>query len=71
MAINKTSVSIVEMGKMLGLKKTDSYYLANKNLFEIRVVQGKRRVMLDSFEKWYAGQTHYKKVKEDTDGIDS
>ena len=54
----------MEMGQMLGLKKTSSYWLIKKGLFETIMVAGKMRVMVDSFEKWYQNQTHYKKVPE-------
>ena len=72
---DKTSMSVMEMGRMLGLKKTDSYWLAHKGYFEVVMVAGRMRVMTGSFDKWYATQTHYHKVypgKEGTsDGIDS
>ena len=61
--MNKTSMSVRKMGRLLGLGKTDSYWLVKKNYFEIRLIAGKMRVMVDNFEKWYAGQFHYKKVK--------
>ncbi len=58
----KTSMSVMEMGKLLGLSKTEAYWLIKKNYF-VTIIAGKRmRVMIDSFEEWYAGQTHYKKV---------
>lgn len=66
--MEKTSMSVREMGRLLGLGKTDSYWLIKKNYFEIRLVAGKMRVMVDSFEKWYAGQFHYKKVNGDVPG---
>ena len=46
----KISMSVMEMGKSLGLKKTESYWLVHKNYFETRIVAGKMRVMVDSFE---------------------
>ena len=58
----KTSMSVPEMRRVLGLGKTDSYWLVHKKLFETVIVAGKMRVMIDSFESWYAGQLHYKKV---------
>lgn len=68
--LNKTSISVPEMGKLLGMGKTNSYYLIRNNYFEVKEVNGRKRVMLDSFEKWYASQSHYKKAgergKEDT-----
>ena len=49
--MNKTSMSVREMGRLLGLGKTDSYWLVKKNYFEIRLIAGKMRVMVDSFGK--------------------
>ena len=58
------------MGIWLGLGKTESYWLVKKQFFKIITIgvnpkTRKMRVMLDSFEEWYAGQTHYKKVTDD------
>lgn len=65
----KTSMSVMEMGKMLGLSKTEAYWLVKKNYFST-VIAGKRmRVMVDSFESWYASQNHYKKVGVHKGGI--
>lgn len=60
--MNKKSMSVPEMRRVLGLGKTESYWLVKKNYFETVIVAGKMRVMVDSFEKWYASQLHYKKV---------
>ena len=57
-----TTMSVQEMGKLLGLKKTDSYYLLHKQCFETVVIAGKIRVVKASFESWYANQDWYKKV---------
>ena len=61
-AKTKKSISVPEMGRMLGLGKVESYWLVKKNYFITIQVAGRMRVMLDSFEDWYAGQFHYKKV---------
>lgn len=61
-------MSVMEMGKILGIKKTESYWLAHKNLFEIKIVGKQMRVMIDSFETWYARQFHYKKVSGEAPG---
>lgn len=61
-------MSVMDMGRLLGLKKTDSYYVANKGWFEIILVGGKKRVRIDSFEEWYQSQTHYKKQTEERNG---
>lgn len=58
----RTSMSVPEMGKLLGLCKTEAYWLIKKNYFKTVTVGGNMRVMLDSFEDWYANQFWYKKV---------
>lgn len=68
--MNKTSMSVMEMGRSLGLGKTDSYWLIHKEQFETRIVAGKMRVMVESFEKWYANQLHYKKVNGELPGAE-
>jgi hypothetical protein len=70
--MRKKSMSVMEMGRLIGLKKTTAYWLVNKGLFEVRIVRGKERVMVDSFNKWLEGQTHYRiagqQVENDMDG---
>ena len=58
----KTSMSVMEMGKLLGIGKTDAYWLIKKKPFTIITVDKKMRIMIDSFEEWYASQSHYHKV---------
>ena len=53
-----------EMGKLLGLKKTDRYWLVHKNVFESKEIAGKMRINIASFEKWYDSQSRYR-TKED------
>lgn len=60
--MNKKSMPVPEMRHILGLGKTESYWLIKKNYFETIIVARKMRVMTDSFEEWYANQLHYKKV---------
>lgn len=59
---NKTTMSVAEMRRILGLKKTDGYWLVKKNEFPTIMVQGKMRIAISSFEKWYDNQMHYRKV---------
>lgn len=65
----KTSMSVVEMGRLLGLSKTEAYWLVKKRLFTTITVGKRMRVMVDSFNCWYAGQSHYTKVKTNKGGI--
>lgn len=58
----RTSMSVTEKGKLLGLGKTESYYLVKKNYFKVITVGATMRVMIPSFEEWYANQSFYKKV---------
>ncbi len=64
----KTSMSVVEMGHLLGLSKTEAYWLVKKQLFTTITVGKRMRVMIDSFNRWYAGQSHYTKVKTNEGG---
>lgn len=66
--MGKKSMSVTEMRKLLGIGKTDSYWLVKKNCFETVVVAGKMRVMVDSFEEWYDSQLQYRKVNGDPPG---
>lgn len=66
--MSKTSMSVIEMGKSLGLGKTESYWLVHKEQFETRFVAGKMRVIVESFERWYANQLHYKKISGELPG---
>ncbi|MEF9879562.1 MAG: hypothetical protein RR975_09035 [Clostridia bacterium] len=40
-----TTMSVPEMAKLLGLKKTDSYWLVHKKCFETILVNGKMRIL--------------------------
>lgn len=57
-----TTISVMEMGQILGLKKTDAYWLVHKQCFETVTVGGKMRIVLKSFEHWYANQVKHKKI---------
>ena len=60
--MDKKSISVPEMRRILGLGKTESYWLIKKGYFKTIMLFGKIRVMTDSFEEWYANQFHYKKT---------
>ena len=49
-----TTMSVREMRELLGIKKTDSYWLLKKNCFEVVKIAGKMRIVKKSFENWYA-----------------
>ena len=55
-------MTVPEMRNLLGIRKTDSYWLIHKNLFVTETVAGQLRVDKKSFEEWYENQTHYRKV---------
>ena len=63
-------MSVREMGDLLGLKKTDRYWLVHKEVFETRTVAGKMWVDVASFEKWYANQVKYHKVTGEEPGME-
>ena len=64
----KKWMSVFEMGELLGLKKTDRYWLVHKNFFEIKEIAGKMRVNIGRYEKWYANQIKYHKVNVEEPG---
>ena len=63
-----TTMSVRNMGQLLGLQKVDSYWLVHKGFFETILIGGKMRVVTESFEHWYAGQLKYRKVNGDPPG---
>lgn len=58
----RITMSVREMGRMLGLGKTESYWLVHRRHFETTFIQGVMRVKIDSFEHWYANQIKYRKI---------
>ena len=67
---DKTTMSVMEMGQILGLKKTDAYWLVHKQCFETTLVQGVMRVNINSFEHWYANQIKRRKVDGSPPGME-
>ena len=47
----RRTMSVVEMGRLLGLQRTESYYLANKHYFRLIQIRGHTRVDIESFKK--------------------
>ena len=66
-ALQKT-MSVPEMRKLLGLKKTESYWLVHRNFFKTEIIGGVMRVDIESFEKWYVNQVKHKKVNGEAPG---
>ena len=64
----KKYMTAAEMGELLGLKKTDRYWLLHQHHFEWEEVLGMYRIYIPSFEKWYANQVKYKKVNGEEPG---
>lgn len=64
----QTTMSVRNMGRLLGLKKVESYWLVHKNYFETVVIAGRMRVVISSFEDWYARQVKYQKVSGEPPG---
>lgn len=59
---DKKTITVADMRRILGLGKTAAYRLINQHRFKTYLVFGKMRIDVASFEEWYAGQFHYKKV---------
>lgn len=66
----KKTMSVPEMRELLGLKKTESYWLVHKNFFKTEIINGQMRVDMESFEKWYANQVKHKKVNGEDPGAE-
>ncbi len=63
-------MSVKDMGDLLGIRKTDRYWLVHKNVFETKTIQGKIWVNVESFEKWYANQVKYQKTTGEEPGLE-
>lgn len=64
----RRTMSVPEMRKLLGLKKTESYWLIHRKFFRTETIGGMMRIDLESFEKWYANQVKYRKVVGEAPG---
>lgn len=61
-------MTVTNMGNLLGLKRTERYWLVHKNVFETKMILGKMRVNVASFEDWYSRQIRYHKVTGEKPG---
>jgi len=66
--VYKETMSVKEMAEMLGLCKSESYYLVKKNYFKVIPYYKGLRVDIKSFEAWYKTQFRYKKVNGEEPG---
>lgn len=64
----RRTMSVPEMRKLLGLKKTESYWLIHRKFFRTETIGGMMRIDLESFEKRYANQVKYRKVVGEAPG---
>jgi len=60
--LDKDTMSVPEMRKILGLGKTESYWILKHRNIETVTINGKIRVVKSSFEDWYARQVKYRKT---------
>ena len=58
----RKTMTVPQMRKMLGVKKTESYWLGHRNFFKTDIVNGPMMIDVESFEKWYANQVKHRKV---------
>ena len=59
-----------EMARELYITRKDVYNILakkeNQDIFEIVVIADKKRITRESFERWYAGQSKYRKLSDRT-----
>ena len=67
---DRTWMSVKEMGDLLGIRKTDRYWLVHKNVFSTKTIRVKMWVNVESFEKWYANQVKYQKITGEEPGLE-
>ena len=66
----RKTMTVPQMRKMLGLKKTESYWLVHRNFFKTDIVNGHMMIDVESFEKWYANQVKHRKVDSPEPGAE-
>ncbi len=55
----RKSFTVSELRKMLGIQKTESYWILKHRKIETVRINGRIRILQSSFDKWYANQTKY------------
>ena len=61
-------MTVRQMGDLLGLKKTERYWLVHKNYFITKEIKGQILIDIDSFEQWYRNQLTYHKISGEVPG---
>ncbi|MCR4622545.1 MAG: helix-turn-helix domain-containing protein [Clostridiales bacterium] len=69
MELIQNSFPASKLREMLGISKTESYWLIKKKCFETVTVLGRIRIMQKSFDNWYDNQTHYIQTNGKPPGI--
>ena len=58
------TISPLTVAKVLGIPRSTANDLMNEGIVEFIWVENKRRIIQESFEKWYSTQSKYTKIKE-------
>lgn len=58
------TLSPLTIAKVLGIPRSTANDLMNDGIVDFIWVDGKRRIKRESFDKWYASQSKYTKVRE-------
>lgn len=53
------TISVKRMAQLLGIGKTESYWLLNKHFFKSVQIYGHTRIDMESFNQWYDSQVKY------------
>ena len=59
---DRNSFSVPELRKMLGIGKTESYWILKHRRIETVTIHGEIRILRPSFQEWYRHQTKYQIV---------
>lgn len=64
------TLTMPQIARLLGVHRNTVYYLVNKGCFEIISTARRKLVTKASFDSWYSGQNHYKKINSDGGEMD-
>lgn len=63
-ALQEMSYSVRELTELLSVSRDTIYALLKKNVFDTFQADGHTRVTKDSFERWYANQSRFRKAED-------